>query len=116
MRFVNYKILIGIGVIIVLVSFITNTSQKLIQVQHDDSIVSELESELERKTRQNNFLQEQLKYVQTDDFVEKQSREKLGLVKEGEVVVQERFDHNINSTIEQSLSKPNWRQWLELFI
>jgi len=116
MKFVNYKILIGTILVIGLAIFLVNTSKQLLQIQRSDSVVDKLDKELENKQNHNKFLQEQLKYVQTDEFVEKESREKLGLVKKGEVVVQEKLESGINVEIEQNLSKPNWLQWLELFM
>lgn len=35
---------------------------------------------------QNKFLNEQLKYTQSDSFIENEARKKLGLVKKGEIV------------------------------
>lgn len=116
MRFVNYKILIGAVVSIALILFLINTTKNLLQIQQSGSLVEELEDELSRKQNHNKFLQEQLKYVQTNDFIERESREKLGLVKKGEVVVQEKFESGIKIEIEENLSKPNWKQWLELFM
>ena len=116
MKFVNYKILIGAVVIIALGFFLINTTKNLFQIQRSGSVMQELEDELSKKQNHNKFLQEQLKYVQTNEFIERESREKLGLVKKGEVVVQEKLESSINVEIEQNLSKPNWLQWLELFL
>jgi len=116
MKFVNYKILIGAVVVIGLVIFLINTTQELFQIRQGGSIVKQLEKELSQKLNENKFLEEQLKYVKTDSFIERESREKLGLVKQGEVVVQEKFEPNISRTIEENLEKPNWKLWLELFI
>src|SRR3989344_9324685 len=116
MKFVNYKILIGAVVVIALGFFLINTIKNLFQIQRSGSVVEELENELDRKQSHNKFLQEQLKYVQTNEFIERESREKLGLVKKGEVVVQEKLESSIQVEIEQNLSKPNWLQWLELFM
>lgn len=116
MKFVNYKILIGAILVIALVIFLANTTRELFVIQNSGSVVEELENELDRKQNHNKFLQEQLKYVQTNDFIERESREKLGLVKKGEVVVQEKLESKIKVEIEQNLSKPNWKQWLELFM
>jgi cell division protein FtsB len=116
MKFVNYKILIGAVVVIALGFFLINTIKNLFQIQRSGSVVEELENELDRKQSHNKFLQEQLKYVQTNEFIERESREKLGLVKKGEVVVQEKLESSINVDIEQNLSRPNWKQWLELFM
>lgn len=116
MKFVNYKILIGSILIIALTIFLINTTKELFQIQKDSSVLDKLEREYRNKQNHNKFLQEQLKYVKTQNFIERESREKLGLVKKGEVVVQEKLESSIQAGIEESLSKPNWKQWLELFM
>ncbi len=115
MKFVNYKILIGGALIIIFVILLVNTGRELLTIQKNGSLIKQLENELERKENHNKFLQEQLKYVQTEDFIEKESRERLGLVKPGEVVVQERFESKIQENIQKQIEKPNWKQWMELF-
>lgn len=116
MKFVNYKILIGAVILIILLLFLVNTTTELLKIQRTGSAVVELEEELSEKKNYNKFLEEQLKYVQTNDFIEKESRDKLGLVKKGEVVVQEKIESSVNIQLEEKLSKPNWKLWLELFI
>ncbi len=116
MKFVNYKILIVTFLVIGLVIFLINTTREIIEIRNEGSVVKRLENELDQKERYQIFLQEQLKYVQTDEFIDKASREKLGLVKPGEVIVQETFESNIQNNIEAIIEKPNWQQWLELFM
>ncbi len=116
MKFVNYKILIGSIILIGLAAFLINVTKELFQIQQGGSVVKQLQEELSDKKNQNKFLKEQLKYVQTNDFIEKESRDKLGLVKQGEVVVQEKFNRNLTKSIEENLEKPNWKQWIDLFM
>ncbi len=115
MRFVNYKILIGAILIVFLLIILKNTTQELIEVRKSGSVLEQLENELTLKQNKNKFLEEQLKHVQTEDFIEEESRERFGLVKEGEVIVQESINSKIEQRISEKLSKPNWKQWVELF-
>lgn len=116
MKIVNYKFVIGAVLLLILLLFLFNTTNELLKIRQSGSVVYELQNELNDKNNYNKFLQEQLKYVQTEDFIEKESRDKLGLVKKGEVVVQEKLENSVNVKIEEELSKPNWKLWLELFI
>lgn len=116
MRFVNYKILLGITIILILVLVLKNVGGKSLQIYESESILENLKKELYEKQNHNKFLNERLKYVQTNKFIEDESREKLGLVRKGEVVVQEKLENTNNLTVEQKLSPPNWKQWLELFL
>lgn len=116
MRFVNYKFIIGAVLVAILLLFLVNTTNELLKIRQSGSVVNELQNELNDKNNYNKFLQEQLKYVQTEDFIEKESREKLGLVKKGEVIVQEKIDNSVSIKLEEKLTKPNWKLWLELFI
>lgn len=116
MRFVNYKFIIGGVFLIILLLFLVNTTTDLLRIQRTGSVVDGLENELREKENHNKFLIEQLKYVQTNEFIERESREKLGLVKQDEVVVQERIGNSVNTKLEEKLSKPNWKLWIELFI
>lgn len=116
MRFVKYKILISIAVILILVIILKNAAEKFIQIHESGSVVENLKKELYEKQNQNKFLNERLKYVQTNRFIEEEGREKLGLVKKGEVVVQEKLEVGNRKIVEEKLSPPNWKQWLDLFL
>lgn len=115
-RFVNYKLIFAGFVIIILAFVLRNTISEFSTIKENGSYVDKLQNQLTEETNRNKFLEEQLKFVQTDDFIEQESREKLGLVKQGEVVVQEKFKPRIEQKIEEKVNKPNWKQWLELFI
>lgn len=115
MRFVNYKILLGAALVVLFTILLINTGRELLDIRRNGSLVTKLENELYQKKNHNKFLQEHLKYVQTDDFIEKESRERLGLVRPGEVIVQEKFESNIQENIQQQVQKPNWKLWIELF-
>ena len=70
-------------------------------------------TELETKKKE---LTERLEYVKSEEFVEKEAREKLNMAKEDEVIVvlPEKLElRGQESEIDEDL--PNWRQWLRLF-
>lgn len=68
----------------------------------------------------NTELKNQLKEVASKEYIEKQARDKLGLAKEGEVVVvipEEKIKQVLGlSKDEKNEEKlPNWLGWLRLF-
>ena len=82
--------------------------------------------EEERKTvsrmeDENKQIQEKIMSMQKIDFLEREARNKLGLVKEGEVVVILPEDSILTKLApkitveEESGIDPNWKQWLKLF-
>ena len=85
-------------------------------------IVSEREQELKRTRAENERLKANLQEAQTPDFVERQAREKLGMVKEGETLVIMPNDNPpagglmTNGEEEKEERMPNWKKWLNLFL
>ena len=73
--------------------------------------------ELAEVQAEQEKLKAQLEYVQSDEFVEREAREKLGYGKEGETLL---VLPNQNSTqySEKSAQEegPNWRKWWKLYI
>ncbi len=66
----------------------------------------------------NEVLKQKLSQSQTPEFVEREARDKLGLVKEGEVVILMDTPGVANSgqgAQEQGDTIPKWKQWWRLF-
>jgi len=68
----------------------------------------------------NEELKKQLEYVKSQEFLEREAREKLGLVREGEVVVilPENFKETIGNDhpqTEKGKEVPNWGKWWKVF-
>ena len=66
-------------------------------------------------------MQEKLDKVQSEEFIEKQLRDILGMVREGEIVIILPEDDIVRSFApkfekeEEVLPDPNWKKWLKLF-
>lgn len=80
----------------------------------------QLEREVEQLRREDLSLKEELSYREGDDFLEKEARERLKMVKEGEKLVI--LPENLKVLGEQAQEEkavkaaiPVWRQWWELF-
>lgn len=71
--------------------------------------------ELAQAQAEQEKLKGQLEYVQSDEFVEREAREKLGLGKPGEEVVIVPTVPPVPS-VSQSGGEPNWYKWWKLYI
>lgn len=95
--------------------------KSLTRLKYGDSLVKKNEAKLEEIQRENKKLQEKLETVQSSEYLEKQFRDKLGLVKEGEIVIvlpeagilkplSPELPNN-----EKVKPKANWEKWIDLF-
>lgn len=90
---------------------IKKADKKILDAQQ---LVEELKVESEK-------LEEEVKIVQSDYFVEQQLRDKLGLAKEGEIVVVLPEDEVLRKLVprreaeEEVLPDSNWKKWIRLF-
>ncbi len=80
-------------------------------------VVKQAQNELEEAKAQNQKLERKLAEVQSEEFLEREAREKLGYGKPGEIVV---LLPEENSTKDEVLSAkediPNWRKWRKLYL
>lgn len=83
--------------------------------------IEEAQNRVDELREENRKLDEKLKEVRNVEFVEKQLRDKLGLAKEGEIVIilpEEEVLRKLAPTIEEeeeALPDPNWKKWAKLF-
>lgn len=99
-----------------LVSFllVISLSRSVVSLLSKRDIIRQQEGELARLSQENAQLQDALVRADTPEFIEKQAREKLGLVKDGEtVVILPNTNHQ--SPITSTQQGSNWEKWWELF-
>jgi len=84
--------------------------------------IYEVQENVGKLGEEKEKLEERLEIIEGDEFVEKQMRDKLGLAKEGEIVVilpkdevLRKFAPNYENETE-TLPEPNWKRWLNLFL
>src|SRR3990172_6863015 len=100
------------------VSTIRNVG-KAIRIRDDVQKERERVAKIEEE---NAKLRQQVELIQGTDFIEKEVRNKLGLVREGEAVVvlpdEETLRKLAPKTADEAevLPDPNWKKWLKLFI
>ena len=83
--------------------------------------ISKAEQNLKTFQKENYELRQELQEVQKGQFLEKQARDKLGLAKEGEVVlvlpgreIIKKANHDYQKPVETADVLPNWQKWLKL--
>jgi len=109
------KKILPIVIIIVLLILIKNNITHILNFLSNGSTLGSLEKTLTVEEKKNRYLNERLKYVKTDKFIEEEAKEKLGMLKEGEFFViaptgapLDRGEIKVDTT-------PNWKKWWELF-
>lgn len=77
---------------------------------------------VEEFKKEQEKLLEQISHIKSEEYIEGEARDKLGLAKEGEIVIilpdeeiLKKFSTRIE-TQENSLPDPNWQKWLKLFL
>ena len=75
--------------------------------------VKEAQKKMVEAEKRNEELRQKLEFSQSPEFVEREARDKLGLVKPGEtVVIIPPFEASQAAVVE---NLPNWKKWLKLF-
>ncbi len=101
--------------------FIINTLVRSISsLWHKHDLLVNSQKELERQKHENQEMRHKLTIAQSPEFVEKEARNKLFLLKPGEsnVLVDENLlkaASDAAKTRSKEKNKPNWQQWWELF-
>lgn len=114
-----YSNYLAIGIIILLIISLARNISKIMQVQDK---IQKKEEEIQKLAERNKELQKQLEEINSEEFTERQLREKLGLAKEGEVVVVLPEQDVLKELApeprkeEERLPDPNWKKWLDLFL
>lgn len=113
-RRIVYAATILIGLVLIF-----NLVRTLSQTYRSGQRVATLAQEVEELKIEEEQLGQQLKYRQSEEFVEQQARDKLALIKPGETVVVFDDKSQILSTKSQKeenrSEQPNYQQWWGLF-
>ncbi len=108
----KYKLLF-----IILSIFALRTSFGIWKLWQSRGIVRDAKMRLEKAKLDNKKLTERLSEVQSDEFVEREARDKLGYGKPGETILilpnQNSAQYTEKGTQE---NKSNWRRWCDLYI
>lgn len=117
-RKVNLKVYI-----LIFLCFIFGLSliKSISKVNQAKKRVASAKAKVEKLGQENEKLEVELKKMQSDEFSQKQLRDKLGLAKEGEIVVVLPDKEVLKGLVpeipeeEDVLPDPIWKRWFKLF-
>ena len=98
-----------------------NLSSTVVKMKRARMRIDRAQEKLDELSEEKSKLEEQVKFVKSEEFIEKQVRYKLGLAKEGEIVVYLPEDEIVKKLVpafeeeEETLPDPNWKKWAKLF-
>ncbi len=118
-KIVNIMGLVG-GIVVFLI-LISSLVKSVSRIRVGDSVIEKTKIKIEKAEAENQKLADQLKITQSEEFMEKQLRDKMGLAKEGEIIlvlpeadIVRKLSPQIPEEIEAK-PKSNWQKWMELF-
>lgn len=101
---------------LILLSLIVNFSRQTVRLWRSADVLKEKKDELAVLEKKNEELKDELKRIESPEFIEEAAREKLGLGKEGEVVViLPSGDLAAQENYRMDKEPPNWKKWWRLF-
>lgn len=109
------KVLFIIAVIGCLM-IINNLVRSIYSIWQKNSLATDAERELNYQKQEYERLKSELSYVRTQEFIEREAREKLFMGKSKESIVlgaQNQGPENLSNN--RGDNKPNWKKWWELF-
>jgi cell division protein DivIC len=114
MRF-SLKQLVRIAVLIISFGLSVSSARTIYDLWKRQDVVSVREAELRLVKERNDALTKQLADTKNDAYVEREARNKLGMVRNGEtiVILPNTAAKQIDSAYITKL--PNWKRWLGLF-
>ncbi len=115
--------LAGLAVLVMIGISLGKETYRKRQIQKE---IENLQNEIQKVSRENDELNNLISYLSSQEFQEKEAREKLNLQKSDERMIILHKDaasqNNIEKKNENSTSfaavednTPNWRKWLKLF-
>lgn len=108
------KKIIFIIIVVILLFIINGLVRSLLDIWQKKDFITQAQKELSFQKQENQRLKSALSYSQTQEFIEKQARDKLFMVKAGEqkVLVPQESE---NSEEVKEDNSPNWKKWWNLF-
>ena len=110
---------ITLGLIILVILFIVyNLINQIIEATRSGERLSEAVDAVYKLEIKNKQLKNKLAQIQSQEFIEEEIRDKLGLSKKGETVViipEEKLKLVLGASQAVEIRLPNWLGWLKVF-
>ena len=111
-----------VGGIAIFIGLTSSLIKSIKRIRMGDDLIKKTAVKLEKLNEENKKLALQAEVVQSEEFMEKQLRNKLGLAKEGEIILvlpEADILRKLSPIVpkdEEAPLKPNWQKWIDLFI
>lgn len=115
-KFLSSRLLLSVLVLaIIFISYAIIKEKKEQRVVRQN--INSLQSEISGLKNKSLDLAEMIKYLRSDEFVEREARQKLSMRKEGEkvVIIPDTLDNLKVAGDYDVKNKKNWELWLEYF-
>src|SRR3972149_2820528 len=113
----NLRLIFIVVFLVLSISLIRN----IIKISQAGKRIDQENLKVENLKEENIELKKRLEEVQSEEYIEKELRDKLGLAKEGETILVLPEEDIVRSLApklteeEETLPDPNWKKWLKLF-
>jgi cell division protein FtsB len=107
--------------ITVFVLLISSFIKSIQSIKRGNMLLEKNRQNLTKIWEENKKLEQQLEILKSDFYIEKQLRDKLGLAKEGEIILvlpEPEIVKKLAPKLPEPVvvkPKPNWQKWLEIF-
>lgn len=114
-KLANYAIL---GVLVLLSLSLVRSVNRIREAKSE---ISEVQKRVDNLRRENESMEKRLREESSSEFVEKQLRDKLNMVKTGEIVVilpDPEIVRTYAPKVEEKITTfpdPNWKKWMKVF-
>lgn len=106
-------------IIIASVYIMNSLVRSIYNLWQKKDLITVAKTQLAQQQNENEKLQDQLKQVKRNDFIEEEARDKLFMVKNGEQVVMlphtQEEQTGQGTAVQEQPKLPVWQQWLALF-
>jgi len=111
------KKIIYIISIAVLLVIINNLVHSIYDLWHKQDLLTTAQKSLDLEKAKNQKLKAELSYVQSDQFVEEQARDRLFMSKPGEqdIIIPKDLIQPEKNQPKPDI-RPNWQRWFDLFL
>lgn len=111
------KRIIFFAIILILFFVILQLISSIYTLWHKQDVLTNAQKQLQQEKQENTKLKQQLVQVNSPEFVEKEARDKLLMVKPGEseVLIDQNLLKASESASRNEEEKTYWQQWFEIF-
>lgn len=109
------KKILFIAIVAIFIVIVNNLVHSIYDIWQKKDFVAQAQKELDFQKQENQRLKSALSYSQTPEFIEKEARDKLFMVKKGEkrILLPKESENSRDESVKNN--EPNWKKWWNLF-